>query len=107
MRAREPSQQAEHGLRHLLEEDLGKAAGRHDAEGVAVQPGVFGGDPALLAAEAHAHGAALVLKPAEPSGCFRRRGHSLRRLVRRQIAEAPQHFVQRVGVSRPQVLGRC
>ena len=48
---RVPAQQAEHRIRHVLQEGVGEAAGRHDAQGVAVQSGILGGDPALLAAE--------------------------------------------------------
>ena len=89
---------------HVLEERVGQAAGRDDAEGVAVQPGVLGGDPALLPAEAGAHGAALVLEPRQPRARLCRRLGALRRLRRRQVADAPQHVVQRVGVPGPQVL---
>ena len=93
------------GVGHVPEEHVRQAAGRHDAEGVAVQPGVLGRDPALLAAEADAHGAALVLEPAQPGAGLGRRLRALRRLVRGQVADAPQDVVQRVGVPRPQLLG--
>ena len=86
------------------EEGLGQAAGRHDAQGVAIEPGVLGRDPALLAADADADGAALLLEPAEQGPRLARRLAPLRRLVRRQVADAPQHVVQAVGVARPQLL---
>ncbi len=52
------------------EERLGQAAGRDDAERVAVEAGVGGVDEALLAADAHADGAPLALAApsSRPSG---------------------------------------
>ena len=104
MRARVPPQQPEHRVGHVLEEGVRQAAGRHDAEGVAEQPGVLGGEPALLAAEPDAERAALGRELLQPGLGLGRRLRALRRLRRRQVADAPQHFVQRVGVPRPQVL---
>ena len=42
---------------------------------------------------------------AQPRGRLGRRLRALRRLRRREVADAPQHVVQRVGVARPQALG--
>ena len=80
--------------------DLGQAAGRHDAEGVAVQAGVVGGDPALLAGHADADRAPLA-----GQGLEHRRGvqlgqHARPRLVGRQVADAAQHVGQRVARGR-------
>src|SRR5581483_12130838 len=50
---------------HVGKEDARETAGRWDAERVAIEPGVIGGDHALLAADADAHGTALTLQHAE------------------------------------------
>ena len=105
MRAREALHQPQQRVRHVGEERVGQPAGRHDAQGVAVQPGVLGGEPALLAADAGAHGAALVLEPRQPRARLGRRLRALGRLRRRQVADPAQDLVQRVGVPRAQVLG--
>ena len=49
-------------LLDLLEEGGGQPAGGHGAEGVAVQGGVLGRDPALLPADAHPHRAPLTFQ---------------------------------------------
>ena len=105
VRAREAAHQPQQRVRHVGQEGVGQPAGRHDAERVTVQPGVLGGEPALLAADAGAHGAAFVLQPRQPRARLGGRLSTLGGLRRRQVADAPQHVVQRVGVPRPKVLG--
>ena len=92
--AREPGER----VLDLLEEGRRQPAGRHGAERVAVQPGVLGGDPALLAADPHPDGAPLLLELGEdPRGGHRRQAAGLR-LVRGEVAHRAQHVVEAVGV---------
>ena len=80
----------------VRQERLGQAAGRHRAERVAVEPGVLGGDPALLAADAQADRAALALELGEHRVRVNAREHARAHLVGGQVAEPAQHVVQRV-----------
>ena len=82
----------------LLEEGGRQAAGRHRAERVAVEAGVLGGDPALLAADPHAHGAALALELAEHAPRRDRLEAARLRLVDGQVADRAQHVVEAVRV---------
>ena len=88
------------------EERLRQAAGRHGAERVAVQPGVVGGDPALLAADAQPDRAPLALELGEQR-LRRSRLVSTRSayLARREVADAPQHVGELVARRRPGALG--
>ena len=52
VRARVAADEPLHRVRHVGDERLGQPGRRHGAERVAVQPGVLGRDPALLAADA-------------------------------------------------------
>ena len=65
MGASEPRDQLPQRAGHVREKRLGQPAGRHDAERVAVEPGLVGGDEALLAADAHADGAPFALELAQ------------------------------------------
>ena len=105
MGARVAAHQLHERVGDVGQERLGQAAGRHDAEGVAVQPGVLGRQPALLPADASPHRPALALELRQPLAGLRRRLDALRASVGRQVADAPQHVVQRVGAPRPKVLG--
>ncbi len=65
VRARVACDELAQRVGHVGEERVGKPAWRHGAERVTVEPGVVGGDPALLTAEAQRHGAPFALKLVE------------------------------------------
>ena len=81
-----------HRVRHVGDERLRQAGRRDGAERVAVQAGVLGRDPALLAADAQLDRAPLAAQLLEP----RARAAALLGLVEREVADAAQHVVQRV-----------
>jgi len=64
-----------------LEEYLGQAARRHRADGVAIAPGVLGGDQAPLTGDANVDGAALGQQ---------RLGQVLGELALAQVAPSPE-----------------
>ena len=68
---------------HVGEERLGQAAGGNGAERVAVEAGLVGSDPALLAADAQAHGAAFALELPQQRLGVDAREHALGDLRRR------------------------
>src|SRR5918996_373456 len=89
-----PGRAAQDGAQRVvaaLEEGVGETRGRHGADGVAVAPGVLGGDEALLAADPDADGAPLVLE---------RGGELVVELARRQVAAAEEQVVELVGRTR-------
>ena len=92
------ARQARERLLDLLEEHLRQAARRHGPEGVAVEAGVLGREPALLAADAHADGPAPLLEVAQHALRRHRLEAALLRLVGRQVAHRAQHVVHAVGV---------
>ena len=100
MGARPAPDQPGERLAHRLEEGLGQAARRHRTEGIAVEPRVLGGDPALLAADPHGRRPALGAELLQHA----LGGHGLERALLRlgaaQVADRPQHVVERVGVGR-------
>ena len=99
--ARVAAHQPGERLLHRLEEGLGQPTGRHGTERVAVEAGVLGGDPPLLAADPHDRGPALgaeLLQHAVGGDRLERAGL---RLGRRDIAHRPQHVVERVRVRGP------
>ena len=104
VRAGETAHELQQGIGHVGQEGLGQTPGRHDAQGVAIEPGVLGREPALLAADAGADGAALALEQCQPGPRLPGRLAALRRLALRQLADPAQHVVQAVGAARPQVL---
>ncbi len=98
--ARQPRQR----LLDLFQEGRRQSAGRHCAECVAIEAGVLARDPALLAADAHLHGAARLLEVAEHPA----RGDGLEAarlgLVHGEVAHGAQHVVEAVRVGRPGAL---
>jgi hypothetical protein len=98
VRARVAADDAPQRLLDGLYEDLGQPARRHGAERIAVETCVLCGDPAVLAADPHRHGAPLASQLVEhPVG-----GHALEaallRLLGGQVADRPQHVVEAVCV---------
>ena len=77
-------------------EGLGQPARRDGAERVAVQAGVVGRDPALLAADAQAHRAALGCQRVEHRVGLLGRDHALAHLLGGQVAEPAQDVGERV-----------
>ena len=90
----------DHGVGHRLQERLRQPTRRRDAHGVAIQPGVLGRDPALLAGDSHRDGAALALELADHRlGREALRGPQLE-LGEAQVAQPAQGLLQRVAVAR-------
>src|SRR5258705_371358 len=76
-----------------------RAAGRSRRpapERVAVEPGIVGGDPALLAGDADDDRAALAAQHIEQCGRVDAREHALGRLRAGQIADPAQDVAERV-----------
>ena len=106
VRARPAADEALHRVRHVVEEGRRQPAGRDGAERVAVEPGVLGRDPALLAADAQHDGAPAGLELREPGVERRARRGAHEQLVAREVADAAQHVVQGVGRVRAGPLGQ-
>ena len=100
------ARQALERLLDVLEERGRQPSRRYRAEGIAVQAGVLGGDPALLAADPHPHRAPALLELAEDAAG--RHGIEAARLgvVLGQIADRSQHVVEAVGVGGARALAR-
>ena len=91
-----------HRVRDVGDERLRQPGRRHGAQRVAVEPGVLGRDPALLAAHAQLDRPPLTAQLVQP----RLRRPAQLRLVERQIAHAPQHVVDAVDRVRARAIGQ-
>ena len=91
----------------VLEVGLRQARRRGHAERVAVQAGVLGGDPALLARDPHPGGAALGFELAEHRLGRVALGRARLALGERQVAQAAQDLLEGVAVGRPRLGLRC
>ncbi len=103
--AGEAADQGAHRVGVVLEEDLGKAGGGRDAERVAVEAGVLGGDVALLAGEADRRDAALGDELLQHRGGRVALRHPLGALLRREVAEVAEDLLEGVAVAGPPRLG--
>ena len=97
--ARVTANERHHRVVDRLEVGLRQAARRRNADRVAVEPGVLGGDPALLAGDPDAHSAALALELAEHRLGREALGRALLELVGGQVAEPAQDLLERVAVA--------
>ena len=107
VRARPAPHEPLHRVGHVGEERRRQPAGRHGAERVAVEPGVLGGDPALLAADAQHDRAALVAERVEPAGEVGARRDPRRSSSAVRSPTPAQHVVQRVGGVGARALATC
>ncbi len=92
----EPRDQLPQRARHVGEKRLGQPAGRHDAERVAVEPGLVGGDEALLAADAHPNSAPFALELAQQPIGIHAGEDTVGNLHPTQVPDATQHVVQAI-----------
>ena len=94
------AQQPRQRVGHVLEEDRRQSAGRRGAERVAVQAGVGGIDPALLAVDAHPRDTPLgreILQHRRGNQTVQYPGGDL---LDRQVPDAAQHVEQPVAPGR-------
>jgi hypothetical protein len=103
--ARPAAHEPLHRVGHVVEEGGRKPARRDRAERVAIQAGVLARDPALLAGDAQRDRAALGAEPLQPGDHVGARHGAQPQLVERQVADAPEHVVQRVRRVRARALG--
>ena len=105
VRAREPAHEALERVGDLLEEHLGQAAGRHGTQRIAIQAGVLGGDPALLAADTQDDRPPRGLELGKPFEGQRSRRGALGQFGLGQVTDPAQHVVKRVGGLRARAFG--
>ncbi len=96
MRAGVAGEELRERVGHVGGEHVGQPARRHGAERVAVEAGVVGGDPALLAADPQVDRAALGGQRVEHRIGIDARQHAVGDLVAREVAEAAQDVGERV-----------
>ena len=98
-------EQAPERVRHVLEEDRRQPPRGNHPEGIAVDPGVGGVDPALLAVQPDPDRSALARKLLQHPARVHPRQDSLTGLGQGQVADAAQDVVEPVPVGRAGPVG--
>ena len=98
--ARVAAHERRHGLRDPLQERIRQPRRWRNAERIAVERGVLGRDPALLAPDAHSRRSPLAFELLEHRRGRVALGDALLALGRGQVAEPPQDLLEGVPVLR-------
>ena len=92
---------------NVLEEGGWETPGRDDSEAIAIEPGVGGGDEALLAADPHPHRAALADELLEHRVGLEAIENPGLRLSQGEVTERAEDVVERVARGRASVVGEA